>query len=193
MDADFPAAHSMDTEWFAIDQNGFVGLFFTGEDGHIPSGAYFDMAGDGESLPPLPAEMQGAVFIYEFADQEAFCPEIVPPYERTRVPKQPLHIDQLPPRLREAYGRFRFDSIHFAEAEWIQPWEYAECDSWDGAGAYLSADRKSVRPIPGTEEEFHDLCLEAKQYLPPELKNIRFEEPPKKPRRRKKKGDADER
>jgi len=34
--ADFPAAHSMDTSWFAIDKTGKLGLFESGEDGAVP-------------------------------------------------------------------------------------------------------------------------------------------------------------
>lgn len=33
---DFPAAHSMDTTWFAIDADGYVGIFDTSQDGAIP-------------------------------------------------------------------------------------------------------------------------------------------------------------
>lgn len=36
---DFPAAHSMDTEWFAIDEQGHVGHFETGEAGSVPNEA----------------------------------------------------------------------------------------------------------------------------------------------------------
>ncbi len=35
---DFPAAHSMDTEWFAIDAKGHVAIFSTGEEGDLPHG-----------------------------------------------------------------------------------------------------------------------------------------------------------
>jgi hypothetical protein len=33
---DFPAAHSMDTTWFAIDADGYVGIFDTSEGGAMP-------------------------------------------------------------------------------------------------------------------------------------------------------------
>lgn len=33
---DYPAAHSMDTDWFAVDQEGNIGLFRTSEDGALP-------------------------------------------------------------------------------------------------------------------------------------------------------------
>lgn len=36
---DFPAAHSMDTEWYALDEDGHVGRFDTGEDGALPDRA----------------------------------------------------------------------------------------------------------------------------------------------------------
>jgi hypothetical protein len=35
-DADFPAAHSMDTHWFAVDRDGHVGIFDSGEAGAVP-------------------------------------------------------------------------------------------------------------------------------------------------------------
>lgn len=33
---DFPAAHSMDTEWFAINADGNIGAFDSGEGGAVP-------------------------------------------------------------------------------------------------------------------------------------------------------------
>jgi hypothetical protein len=36
---DYPAAHSMDSEWFAVDRAGHVGYFRTGENGALPEGA----------------------------------------------------------------------------------------------------------------------------------------------------------
>ena len=38
---DHPAAHSMDTEWFAVDADGHVASFWSGENGPVPK-AYFD-------------------------------------------------------------------------------------------------------------------------------------------------------
>jgi hypothetical protein len=37
---DFPAAHSMDTTWFAVDRDGHVAVFETGESGAVPTAAY---------------------------------------------------------------------------------------------------------------------------------------------------------
>src|SRR3569833_2795058 len=36
---DYPAAHSMDTEWFAVDRDGYVAVFETGEAGAMPADA----------------------------------------------------------------------------------------------------------------------------------------------------------
>jgi hypothetical protein len=40
MDNDFPAAHSMDTYWFAVDQDGHVAFFESGEAGAVPDTAF---------------------------------------------------------------------------------------------------------------------------------------------------------
>src|SRR4051812_22138812 len=40
MDAlDYPAAHSMDTSWFAVDEDGRVARFESSEDGAVPNNA----------------------------------------------------------------------------------------------------------------------------------------------------------
>ena len=39
---DFPAAHSMDTNWFAADGDGHLAMFSTGSNGALPQGAYAD-------------------------------------------------------------------------------------------------------------------------------------------------------
>jgi hypothetical protein len=39
MTPDFPAAHSMDTTWYAVDRCGHVALFASGEEGAVPEGA----------------------------------------------------------------------------------------------------------------------------------------------------------
>ncbi len=39
MPPDFPAAHSMDTTWFAVDELGHVASFESYENGHVPERA----------------------------------------------------------------------------------------------------------------------------------------------------------
>jgi hypothetical protein len=43
---DFPAAHSMDTEWFAVDRDGRVAVFNSGENGLVPEGVHGHDWGD---------------------------------------------------------------------------------------------------------------------------------------------------
>jgi hypothetical protein len=40
--ADYPAAHSMDTDWFAVDQDGHVAVFETGATGAVPTVAHLE-------------------------------------------------------------------------------------------------------------------------------------------------------
>jgi hypothetical protein len=194
MDVDFPAAHSMDTAWYAVDRDGHVGIFVTGEEGHMPRGAANEYDA---SLPALPDELQGGLFTFEYDVNYGEYGFWVQPYARTAVPERPLHIDQLPPRPREAYGRLRLDALCFAEAEHVQPWEFAVCDGWGSSVAYITADLSTVRAVPGSEEAFRTLGLEARKHLPPELKNLRFEGPEEAPKqkkqaqRRRKKGAND--
>jgi hypothetical protein len=45
---DYPAAHSMDTDWFAVDAEGGVGFFSSGEPGPVPVSV--EVQGDGDGL-----------------------------------------------------------------------------------------------------------------------------------------------
>jgi hypothetical protein len=182
----------MDTAWYAVDQDGYLGVFVTGEEGPVPHGA----AGEHDaSLPALPDELRESLFVFDYDAEYGEHVFWHQPYARTAVPPHPLHIDQLPPRLREAYGQFRFDSLRFAEAEHVQPWEFAVCLGWGDGVAYITADFSTVRFVPDNEQDFHALVIESKKHLPPELKNLHFEElegpEPKKraPRRRNKGAD----
>lgn len=50
---DFPAAHSMDSEWFAVDAKGQIAIFDTGEPGPIPEEAWADQGLQYEVAPWL--------------------------------------------------------------------------------------------------------------------------------------------
>jgi hypothetical protein len=76
------------------------------------------------------------------------------PYGRVRRPAQPIHVDQLPPRLRDAVKAMRFDTLSFAETPHIQPVEHTACESWESA--YMDVTGKHIRPIPGKEEGYAD-------------------------------------
>lgn len=89
------------------------------------------------------------LFHYEHPD-DLYIPE---PYGRWGTPQRPLHIDELPDEIREMIRRARFDGVRFAETDRVQPVEHARCMTWK-AVAYLGADGRSVRPIPGEEEGY---------------------------------------
>jgi hypothetical protein len=207
---DYPAAHSHDTTWFAVDQAGRVGIFFTGEDGPSPLSA-----GDGNLLHVLQdlrgvrddddvleddfdeMEEQAAdlgLYLYEYIGE--FGP-LVRPYSYRWMPGTPRHVEQLPPGLREQFKRVRFEGIDFPNTDIIQLAEHMPRLSvyfyYDTSVAYLAADEKTVRPIPGKEEQFAAFVATFRQNYP-ERTGLVFDpeqpesplEPPKPRRRRKK-------
>jgi hypothetical protein len=167
MQPDYPAAHSMDSVWFAVDADGHVAAFTTGEDGHIPSegnGGYgWEVLKEMGTLTNRPPDDDDdtdtqctklGLFLYDFDD---FGSDPIPPYDRYAVPEQPLHVDQLPPELRKRVRQAAFPGVCFHKAECIQPYEtYRECDGYrtDDLHGYLCADGKTVKPIPGAERYF---------------------------------------
>jgi hypothetical protein len=185
MAEDFPAAHSMDTDWYAVDRHGHVGVFSTGENGHLPTGA----AGGGRlreelarllHLPPDAAwgdpEEVGprlGVFFYDYG--EGYGP--LGPYLRSVAPQQPLHVDQLPPALRRDCKQVCFGDVSFAQSECVQPLEFFECRFWYNPPAYLCADGRTVRPVPGRQDEFAVWCRELQEEFPEIARQLRFEGP----------------
>lgn len=186
MGEDFPAAHSMDSEWFAVDRDGQVAVFITGENGSIPTGAQEVNVGEvlrslstslpAEDLDPrqvlyetaLPELARLGLHVYE-DDTDWFSG----PYVRTYRPGRPLHVDQLPPQLREQVKAVRFDDLRFAEKDLLQPCDHAEGYSW--ADGYLAEDGKTARPIPGKEAEFRQAMEQMRRDFPEEYKKYRFE------------------
>ena len=240
MTVDFPAAHSMDTCWFAIDRDGHVAYFGTGEAGAVPEEAFIEEPYNvlqelGRILPPtevlynfaghvppgplgtrgehwsvaiggsgalffltsldtvrkeisrgvavqVPATAGGVAvvitdltpqlvkrihaagaclgcFFYYEPGQENDLPRpaehglfryshlcenwVSGPYGLQETPGRPIHVDQLPPRLRELVGQFRFPSLCFGQTPHIQPVEHALCTSWESA--YLTGDGLIIR------------------------------------------------
>jgi hypothetical protein len=247
MEPDIPVGHSMDTAFFAIDRDGHVALFDTGEAGAVPVNAYADDTIDFAGLSSLPLvevihdrqgrltpgrpgtwnEHHGSIShnypIVMFLDSvepvrdeiaagravevrasegvavlfrqlpeavaerlhtsgacrgcswyfEAMAEEgtrldpaahgifsyshltenwISGPYGRVRQPAQPIHVDQLPPRVRDAIKAVRFDTLSFTDTPHIQPVEHTPCESWESA--YLDVTGKHIRAIPGKEAEY---------------------------------------
>jgi hypothetical protein len=190
MQPDYPAAHSMDSVWFAVDADGHVAAFITGEDGHIPSegnGGYgWEVLEEMEQLTGKPDsdddEMDFrctklGLFCYDFG----WGGELVEPYARTAVPGEPLHVEQLPPTLRQRVSQTAFPAICFLRAEHIQPFEsYDDCEGYntDDMTSYLCADGKTVKPIPGAEEFFQEWVKQWREENPDAADRFVFEGPP---------------
>lgn len=249
MTPDYPAAHSMDTAFFAVDRDGCVAQFGTGEAGCVPviapveqedyaqldafirdlppSELIYDVEGsclpvsldpgalhppyressyahlmmslksldavaaeisDGSAIPVRVhnaagiiwrrlaqsrfdeihqrGQCLGCVFIYSFEEQTHESQRQSPglfhydhltenwisgPFGRRRIPLQPIHVDQLPPRLRQAIRSVSFENLRFADTPHIQPLEYFECASWECAWLDLQGN---IKPVPGREEDY---------------------------------------
>jgi hypothetical protein len=105
----------MDTDWFAVDGRGHVGVFLTGEPGHMPA-VWNEQTYVGSLVRPLLASQGGAkaagldperveddpweavprlgLFVYDYPDDYG---PLYRPYERRPEPTHPVHVDQLPP------------------------------------------------------------------------------------------------
>jgi hypothetical protein len=192
MSADYPAAHSMDSTWFAVDAGGHVGVFSTGEDGHLPDSDHEDVTDELWDLlkPADPAEARAVHYqernvtmgLFELHFQYASALTggvmgIVGAYLRERAPQTPLHIDQLPPGLRQRCRAVLFD-VRFDQCELLQPLEHVSCRFWsDFIPVYLGSDGKTVRPVPGREAEFAAWVRELRQSEPDAIKNLTFDGP----------------
>jgi hypothetical protein len=179
MDTDFPAAHSMDTQWFAVDRDGHVAAFWTGLEGPLPTGS-------GNDEIDWRAFSHGLFYYEHNKDEEE---PFLEAYLREHRPRNPLHIDQLPPELRRVCKQVCFDSLRFAEMEYLQPMDFLPCDTASGVG-YRSSDGKVIRPVPDREEQYRDYYRQHRGQLERDLEGVRFEgleEPaePDKPKRRR--------
>jgi len=198
MEADFPAAHSMDTNWFAVDKDGQVAFFVSDENGSVPNGASeVDVEGLLRALGGKPSEVGFASFLAELASRGLHVYEDASewfsgPYQRTHRPKKPLHVDQLPPQLRAEVKAVRFDDLRFEDKKRLQPCDHAEGYAW--GGVYLSEDGKTVRAIPGHEKQYREAVELMRQQSPEDFKKFHFEgldeKKPPKGRRRAKGDDA---
>jgi hypothetical protein len=206
MDADFPAAHSMDTHWFAVDGKGRIGLFFTGENGFLPV-----RAGEADSLqlvalwqsafdatPPgvdeeddvedwdefLGALVDQGFFYYLYADTFDDPGLLLLPYALSGVPEKPLHVGQLPPAWQALCRACVFGAASFGEAEQLQPLEFTseEPVAYLGSScAYLSGDEATVRPVAGHEEQYRAFCSEYADDLRSSRQGVRIEGLDEKP------------
>ncbi len=153
MNDDYPAAHSMDTDWFAVDVDGNVAILRSGEDGLLPlewekvrvnEGGYdgFNLIEDVEKFLGKKAPVE----IWEpkvealglFCYDHSLFPEYlensdgdaITPYERIAVPDEPLNVSDLPADISRKVSLIRFDRINFKTAPRLQPMLDMKCISY---------------------------------------------------------------
>ena len=204
---DYPAAHSMDHHWYTVDAKGNVAVFDPGSSGPLPKKAKLREWPD---LAPLVAELGGpdlipeggehtdsesvdayrelaalGVFVFEYScSTSAF----IDPFVREHRPRRPMHLDQLPPKLRKEFARVPLPVPDLAAVKKVQLVEHVPCEFWwDGVVGYYTLDGKQVRPIPGREAEYRAALPELRR----EYRKLRFAEVPEGPggkKQRPKKG-----
>jgi len=189
---DFPAAHSMDTCWYAVDGAGHVAVFLSGENGPVPQGAdpdkhlgWFLRLLDNDGREPddddddddiWDAAEQNAAgrgfFIFEYID--SFQP-FYHPYTRTWEPGQPLHVDQLPPGARKLFTENRLKGAAFASGEQVQPICQMNCFYYsDEIVGYLLPGETEVAAVPGREDQYRAALAELRKESP----RLTFNDPP---------------
>jgi len=195
MDAKIRADHRLGRQWFAIDQDGYIGLFLVGDGGAVPEDAhwsygyddFFKRLGSSASRGDVgKAAAQLGIYLYQIGPLDKHLAER---YHGHRSPRMPLHIDQVPPDIRRYIGLLQFDTLTFANTAVIQPVELTKCETFDAG--YLARDGKTVRMVPGREEDY-DLFVRDVEKLAVN-KGLTVEPPPQKKhkQRGKKKGQAD--
>ena len=146
--SDFPAAHSMDTYWFAIDADENVAVFDTGEAGALPYSARKLFICDlilylpnndrrtfllktARTNTTLAAQLLG-MFSYGHGDEWENW--IAGPYTRNQQPEKLLKLEELPEDIQDLISWTWFEELCFQDTEIIQPIEYTKCRTWEGMG-----------------------------------------------------------
>jgi len=165
-DADYPAAHSMDTTWFAVDEEGHVAAFVTGESGAMPIAGYGNdaMAMDVGALEEMIAALpkvevtfdssvkpeEDYILEHEFSEKGVFVYDqsdwdngIAGPYQKRVIPTAPISVSQLPANFVAGAVRFKGS---FIDAEKIQPVQHWPSEAW--GNDFVDELEKNIYPIP---------------------------------------------
>lgn len=172
LDGGVPAAHSMDSTWFAVDETGEVALFETGEDGAVPEAAGV-VGGNGAT-----DEGEGEVgllglaavrLLEEIEDDAALPPSDDPETGWLHLgvwlrEKEPRNVRVLH-RGRRVYVRLQLAEGEVAPPDALRLYVADELDSLARyRGDEWSADPGSYRRTSGTNRLFAD-------QLPPPLRD----------------------
>ena len=149
----------MDTTWFAVDRDGHVAVFDSGEAGAVPLDGYNDdpapildelvQAAGGEEIDwDELAERLAALGIYFYTHDE-WENALAGPYDRKGTPDSPMPGHRVPRGLLAKMVSF---DGRFAEADRLQPLEHWKADAW--SAAWIATDGVTVHCVPGHEEEY---------------------------------------
>jgi hypothetical protein len=123
--------------------------------------------------------MCSTVGLYFFNYMDDFTPPgpyYIAPYHRVTAPEAPLHVDQLPPDLRDACRRVQLD-VRFDQVERVQPMDLLPCDWREDRPVYICDDGKTVKPMPGREGEFARCVHEMREKNPELAAKLVFDGP----------------
>jgi hypothetical protein len=144
--ADYPAAHSMDTEWYAVDRDGHVALFDSGEAGAMPIGAHTEHETHRDDLAKLVPEPPYHLLDWLGEDNQEHHVGLDPParpVDRDRPGRRPLIFrkhDQFFPDFREEKGLgptlLFLRSLDLIEAE-AGPYPFAHAPASEGVAVYI--------------------------------------------------------
>jgi hypothetical protein len=176
-ETDYPAAHSMDTTWYAVDAAGHVGIFHSSENGPIPLSAdqdqhlfwflrFLDSGGtdtdyhaeadeDHEDFDAAEDRLgDRGFFVYWYMD----LPEpVLAAYSGKVVPDQAIHVDELPPTVRQFVSKATLPGANFATDDEVQPIGQVDCFYYsEDEVAFLTAGEKEARPVPGREARYRE-------------------------------------
>ncbi|HVI01975.1 MAG TPA: hypothetical protein VM869_24850 [Enhygromyxa sp.] len=156
---DYPAAHSMDTSWFAADEHGRVAVFDSDEHGAVPHAA-ISLGGAGDPDPEadeicklLALDEDGYDAIYEsgpfFHYRNGDCGD-PGHYERTdHAPAQPVNVAALPGPLRAKMLRLPVDFTTAATLHLADFMTDGEADIW-GDSTLRGEPLGSSNFVPGS-------------------------------------------
>jgi hypothetical protein len=125
MGLDYPAAHSMDTIWYAVDRDGHIAVFDSGEDGAVPQVAAPDEEEEETTLDRFAGLVPWSLAEFQRALGSPDGAEPHPAFEG-KLPEKPRNKD-----------------------DWQSPWTLMFLESAEPLRQEIA--RKSAREMPATE------------------------------------------
>jgi hypothetical protein len=99
---DYPAAHSMDTTWFAVDRDGHVAVFESSEGGAVPENALSDQQGAIDPFAEIQSCAATSELIYALEDLQSPLST-----ERHARPQKPYRPAKTPGFLEKLIAKFK--------------------------------------------------------------------------------------